>query len=133
MPLIFGLRNALHLEPPSAFQREYVKTSEEARSHITEMEYQMIKNKLTNTLAGEKASNSSDEDKDLGDQKTIDVQSARKTSIARKQMAIKDKPQFKRKKAKVIIHYGAVIFACVVCTHTHTHSSFNCWLANIVS
>lgn len=99
VPLIYGLRNALFLEPVSAFQREYVKTSEEARSHITDIEYQMLKNKLQNTSNGEEAANSADEENDLGDQ-TKDVKAVKKNPSAGNEMGIKDRPQFKRKKAK---------------------------------
>ncbi|PNT21632.1 hypothetical protein POPTR_009G159400v4 [Populus trichocarpa] len=37
VPLIFGLRNALFLEPPSAFQQQLAKNSEE-QSHMSEFE-----------------------------------------------------------------------------------------------
>ncbi|XP_028806014.1 rRNA-processing protein UTP23 homolog isoform X2 [Neltuma alba] len=101
VPLIYGLRNALFLEPVSAFQREFVKTSEEARSHITDREYKMLTNRLQSTSNDEEAANSADEEKDLGDQ-TKDVKPVKKNrSSARNQMGVKDRPQFKRKKAKV--------------------------------
>jgi len=50
VPLIYGLRNALFLESPSAFQRQYVKTSEEERLHMTEKEYKILKDRVMNRL-----------------------------------------------------------------------------------
>ncbi|KAK7274244.1 hypothetical protein RIF29_15326 [Crotalaria pallida] len=102
VPLIFGLRNALFLEPPSAFQRQYVKTSEEGRSLMTKQEYQILKDRVRNRLAGEEGENSIAE---ITEQQDLEVQpisfQAEKRSItARNQMGIKDKPQFKRKRAK---------------------------------
>ncbi|KAK4285053.1 hypothetical protein QN277_001799 [Acacia crassicarpa] len=100
VPLVYGLRNALFLEPVSASHKEYVKTSEEARSHITDIEHKMLKNRIQNSTNNEKAANSADEGKELEDQ-TKDVKAVKKNrSSARNQMGIKDRPQFKRKKAK---------------------------------
>ncbi|KAK7385849.1 hypothetical protein VNO78_31765 [Psophocarpus tetragonolobus] len=102
VPLIFGLRNALFLEPPSTFQREYVKTSEEGRLHMTEKEYQIFKDRVMNKLNGEETNDSITEimeNEDSGDQ-TINAQTIKKSITARNRMEIKDKPQFKRKKAK---------------------------------
>ncbi|TKY57045.1 rRNA-processing protein UTP23-like [Spatholobus suberectus] len=102
VPLIYGLRNALFLEPLSAFQRQYVKTSEEGRLHMTEKEYHTFKDRVTNRLTGEEINNSITEimeNEDSGDQ-TINVQAVKKSITARNLMEIKDKPQFKRKRAK---------------------------------
>jgi len=103
VPLIYGLRNALFLESPSAYQRQYVKTSEEGRLHMIEKEYKIFKNRVTTD--DEEANNSITEmveNVDSGDQ-TINVQAVKKSIAARNRMEIKDKPQFKRKRAKVII------------------------------
>jgi U3 small nucleolar RNA-associated protein 23 len=51
VPLIFGLRNALFLESPSASQKEHVKTSEERRLHMTDIEYQIFKDRAMKRLA----------------------------------------------------------------------------------
>nr|KYP71054.1 rRNA-processing protein UTP23 isogeny [Cajanus cajan] len=102
VPLIYGLRNALFLEPPSAFQRQYVKTSEEGRLHMTVKEYQIFKDRVMNRLAGEQADNSNTEileNVDSEDQ-TINVKAVKKNITTRNRMEIKDKPQFKRKRAK---------------------------------
>jgi len=103
VPLIYALINALFLESPSAYQRQYVKTSEEGRLHMTEKEYKIFKNRVTTD--DEEANNSITEiveNVDSGDQ-TINVQAVKKSIAARNRMEIKDKPQFKRKRAKVII------------------------------
>lgn len=112
VPLIFGLRNALFLESPSAFQRKYASTSEEGRLHMTEKEYQILRDRTMNRLAGDEAINSNTEimeNEDYGDQTGI-VQAVKRSINSRNQMGIKDKPQFKRKRAKVIIYTCAVSF-----------------------
>ncbi|KAH1211695.1 rRNA-processing protein UTP23 [Glycine max] len=102
VPLIFGLRNALFLESPSAFQREYVKTSEEGRLHMTQKEYQIFKDRVMNRLTGEEANNSITEIMEIEDSEdqTINVQAVEKGITSRNRMEIKDEPQFKRKRAK---------------------------------
>ncbi|KAF2322276.1 hypothetical protein GH714_010054 [Hevea brasiliensis] len=94
VPLIFGLRNALFLEPPSAFQHEFVKTSEEQRLHATELEYKMLKNRTKSTSTNEESGHSSDENKGPREMQPV------KKDSARRRMDGKDRPQFKRKKAK---------------------------------
>lgn len=92
VPLIFGLRNALLLEPPSAFQRQFVKTSEEARSRMTELEFKMLeKKKILETEEIRESSNRYEE---------LETQTDKETHYARKGMGVKDRPQFKRKRAK---------------------------------
>lgn len=110
VPLIFGLRNALFLESPSAFQRQYVKTSEEGRLHMTQKEYQIFKDRVMNRLTGEEANHSISQimENDDSEDQTINVQAVKKGITARNRMEIKDKPQFKRKRAKVIIYSCAV-------------------------
>jgi len=58
VPLIYALRNALFLESPSAFQRQYVKTSEKERSHVTEKEYKILNDMVMNKRTNEEANNS---------------------------------------------------------------------------
>jgi len=104
VPLIFGLRNALFLESPSAFQKEYVKTSEERRLHMTDKEYQTFKDKAMKKLADGEADNSNAEiveNNDLGDS-IASAQAIKRSIISRNQQGVKDRPQFKRRKAKVI-------------------------------
>lgn len=102
VPVIFGLRNALFLEPPSAFQRQFVKTSEEDRLHMTELDHKMLQKRARNSSADDEANDSSGENKDFVDQ-NIGIQTVRQPPTARKGVDLKDKVQFKRKKAKVVI------------------------------
>ncbi|KAI3446093.1 hypothetical protein Pfo_002758 [Paulownia fortunei] len=98
VPVIYGLRNALFLERPSTFQHQFAKTAEEERSHMTDLEYKMLKvNK--NRVATDEARDSSDANEDNEDHilETRDL----KTNVKRNRIDIKDKVQFKRKKAKV--------------------------------
>lgn len=99
VPVIFGLRNALFLEPPSAFQRQFVKTSEEDRLHMTELDHKTLQKRARNSSADDEANDSSGENKDFVDQ-NIGIQTVRQPPTARKGLDLKDKVQFKRKKAK---------------------------------
>ncbi|KAE8665688.1 PIN domain-like family protein, putative isoform 2 [Hibiscus syriacus] len=47
VPLIFGLRNALFLEQPSTFQRDFVKSSEEKPLHLTEKEFKALEKRTS--------------------------------------------------------------------------------------
>ncbi|GMP70968.1 hypothetical protein CsSME_00029578 [Camellia sinensis var. sinensis] len=105
VPVIFGLRNALMLEPPSAFQHQFAKSTEEERSHMTEFEYKMLRMKKKNMLAMEEARESSGVNGSEGDLGTLAVMNA---NSGRKGKEVKDKVQFKRKKAKItsFVCYG---------------------------
>ncbi|KAI8029116.1 rRNA-processing protein utp23 [Camellia lanceoleosa] len=107
VPVIFGLRNALLLEPPSAFQHQFAKSTEEERSHMTEFEAKMLRMKKKNMLAMEEARKSSDVNGSEGDLGTLAVM---KTNSGKNGTEVKDKVQFKRKKAKVLIHDHIIIF-----------------------
>ncbi|KAI8538908.1 hypothetical protein RHMOL_Rhmol09G0139900 [Rhododendron molle] len=97
VPLIFGLRNALLLESPSAFQRQFAKSTEEGRLHMSEAEYKMLRTK--NTLEAEEAMKFADANESEGDQNG-GTQAMRKANDGGKRIGVKDKVQFKRKKAK---------------------------------
>ncbi|WJX60401.1 hypothetical protein P8452_45613 [Trifolium repens] len=102
VPLIFGLRNALFLESPSAFQKEYVRTSEEGRLHMTNQEYQIFRERAMNRLAAGEADNSNTEivdNKDSGDP-IASAQAIKRSITSRNKIGIRDRPQFKRKRAK---------------------------------
>lgn len=101
VPIIFALRNSLFLEPPSSFQRQFVKTSEEERLHMTELEYKMLQKRARTRSADEEANDSSSEMEDVVDP-NIGMQDLAKPQTTRKGMDVKDKVQFKRKKAKVV-------------------------------
>ncbi|XVE84252.1 hypothetical protein DITRI_Ditri16bG0155800 [Diplodiscus trichospermus] len=94
VPLIFGLRNALFLEPPSKFQREFVKSSEEKRLHMTEKEYKALEKKTTTVDAGD----SSDEER-LGCHNP-GLQPHNTRNYSGNKRDVKDRVRFKRNKAK---------------------------------
>ncbi|KAM7470749.1 hypothetical protein LguiA_008932 [Lonicera macranthoides] len=97
VPLIFGLRNALLLEPPSTFQRQLAKSAEEERSHMRDFEYKMLNLNNKNGLPLVEARDSSDAD-GMGDQ--VLGTPGLKTNEARRGTVLKDKVQFKKKRAK---------------------------------
>lgn len=88
------------LEPPSAFQRQFVKTSEEARSRMTELEFKMLKKSTKKILETEEIRESSNRYEELENRK-LETPRDKETHHARKGMGVKDRPQFKRKRAKV--------------------------------
>ncbi|XP_051131275.1 uncharacterized protein LOC127251577 isoform X2 [Andrographis paniculata] len=97
VPVIYGLRNALFLERPSTFQHDFVKTAEEERLHMTDLEYKMLKIKKKRVVSGE-VRESSDANEDNGDQ-MLEVQNLSKY-VKRDRKNAKDRVQFKLKKAK---------------------------------
>ena len=108
VPLIFGLRNALLLEPPSAFQRRFAKSTEEERSQMSELEYKMLRMKNKTTWATEEAMESYVNESE--GYQNLQTQTVTKTNTGRKRMEVKDKVQFKRKKAKVMIRDHIFLF-----------------------
>ena len=109
VPLIFGLRNALFLEPPSAFQRQFAKNSEEERSHMTEKEVALLKKRTKDLVENWEIGDSSDENGGPEDE-NLEMQPQKYSS--RKGMKVKDRPQFKRNKAKVY----CLLQACLLLT-----------------
>ncbi|KAE8648473.1 rRNA-processing protein UTP23 homolog isoform X1 [Cucumis sativus] len=94
VPLIFGLRNALFMEQPSDVQRQFVKSLEEKRMHVSEVERDLLKKKTKYVVEAEKTN----EDEDLEDQNldTLVLKKKKKNIPSN----LKDRPQFKRNKAK---------------------------------
>lgn len=99
VPVIFALRNALFLEPPSSFQRQFVKNSEEERLHMTKLDYKMLQKRVGNKLIDKEADDSLGENEDSVGQ-NMGMPDLAKPQTAKKGMSVKDKVQFKRKKAK---------------------------------
>ncbi|KAL0334749.1 UNVERIFIED_CONTAM: rRNA-processing protein UTP23 [Sesamum radiatum] len=97
VPVIYGLRNALFLERPSTFQHEFAKTAEEERSHMTDLEYKMLKVKKKR-VSTEEARDSSDANEE-NEENIFETQDI-KSKVKRNKIDTKDKVQFKRKKAK---------------------------------
>ncbi|XP_021297963.1 rRNA-processing protein UTP23 homolog [Herrania umbratica] len=98
VPLIFGLRNALFLEPPSKFQREIAQSSEEKRLHMTDKEYKALEKRTTSILSNVDTEDSSDEE-GLGHH-SPGLLPHNTRNYAGKERDIKDRVRFKRKKAK---------------------------------
>ncbi|XP_039011834.1 rRNA-processing protein UTP23 homolog [Hibiscus syriacus] len=100
VPLIFGLRNALFLEQPSKFQRDFVKSSEEKRLHLTEKEFKALEKRTTSISANADEEDSVDED-GLG-RHNPGLQPHNTRNYSGKEKDVKDRVRFKRKRAKVL-------------------------------
>ncbi|WCJ42342.1 PIN domain-like family protein [Euphorbia peplus] len=92
VPLMYGLRNALLLEPPSSFQHKFVKKSEEERLHATEREYKLLK---LRTKQDDSAGGNEDSSNQASEIPAVNMKHK-----AKRGMETKDKVQFKRKRAK---------------------------------
>ncbi|XVF57677.1 hypothetical protein PTKIN_Ptkin07bG0001300 [Pterospermum kingtungense] len=97
-PLIFGLRNALFLEQPSKFQREFVKSSEEKRLHMTQKESKALEKRTTSVSANADTEDPSDEE-GLGCHNP-GLQPHNTRNYSGKERDVRDRVRFKRKKAK---------------------------------
>ncbi|KAJ0558235.1 putative rRNA-processing protein Fcf1/Utp23 [Helianthus annuus] len=91
VPVMFALRNALFLEPPSQSQQQFAKAAEEERSRLNELEIKMLSNKR-------KRSSEADEQADEAFPNETIVEL--KKNVSTRKTDVKDKVQFKRKKAK---------------------------------
>ncbi|MCL7040020.1 hypothetical protein MKW94_024070 [Papaver nudicaule] len=93
VPLIYCLRKSLILEPSSKLQNDFVRSSEEQRSRMTEMEKALLKRGI-NKFATEDENATSDAHEASGDEgmrpQDPSINVPRRT----------DGPQFKRKKPK---------------------------------
>lgn len=90
MPLIYGLRKSLFLEPPSTKDRQFAKTTEDKQSRVSERELQILYKGKENKID----SNSSDIEEP-------NKQSYRDLKTDRRVLGVVDKVRFKRKRAKV--------------------------------
>lgn len=88
--MIYGLKNSLLLEQPSFSQREFAKLEEQKRLHMTESE---VQNFFKRTSRENLSEGDSDENQE---QQTRTISHSKERSLG-----IADKPQFKRKMAKV--------------------------------
>ncbi|XP_077214230.1 PIN domain-like family protein [Tasmannia lanceolata] len=101
VPLIYGLRNSLFLAPPSHFQRQFVKSTEEARLHMSELEYKMLsKREKKNTPSIQLASDSPGADEVLMNE-GVKEHAVTNIDNTRRMLGVAEKSKFKRKKAKV--------------------------------
>lgn len=92
MPVIYALRNALFLEPPSHSQQHFAKLAEEERSRVTDYEIRMLSNKKKGSLETDEQAN------EVLNETVEDL----KKSASVSKTDVKDRVQFKRKKAKVL-------------------------------
>ncbi|KAK9689517.1 hypothetical protein RND81_09G064300 [Saponaria officinalis] len=97
VPLMYGLRNAVYLDQLSSFQREYVKASEEERLRMTESEYKLLQNRLKKLSEVDSSTTENANGDEMSAPRVLDNRKA-----SRRGLDVKDKAQFKRKKAKVI-------------------------------
>lgn len=104
VPLIYALRNALFLETPSPSQQQFAKSAEEERSHVSELELKMLLNMTKRSSTEDEAGDSAQAD----DVSTYNIIKDLKKDAARRNTEVKDRVQFKRKRAKVLVFY--VIF-----------------------
>lgn len=89
------------MEQPTALERQFVKSSEEKRSHISEVELNLLR-KVTKD--DEEETEKTNEDGDLVD-KISEMQVLEKKKKKKGNLNdLKDRPQFKRKKTKVFFH-----------------------------
>ncbi|KAK4363788.1 hypothetical protein RND71_019029 [Anisodus tanguticus] len=95
VPAIYALRNALFLEQPSSFQRQFAQSAEEERLHMTDMEYNMLRLRKKRKLSDDKEGDSSD-----AQEEEDDVSHVINTNVKRNGSDVKDKVRFKRKRAK---------------------------------
>ncbi|XP_038906640.1 rRNA-processing protein UTP23 homolog isoform X2 [Benincasa hispida] len=96
VPLIYGLRNALFMEQPSDVQRQFVKSLEEERMHMSEAERSLLKRKRKYEVESDKTNGP----EDFGDQNSepqVFEKKKKKKSIPNNMI---DRAQFKRNKAK---------------------------------
>eukprot|EP00262_Sarcandra_glabra_P016748 TRINITY_DN555_c2_g2_i1.p1 TRINITY_DN555_c2_g2~~TRINITY_DN555_c2_g2_i1.p1 ORF type:complete len:287 (+),score=49.18 TRINITY_DN555_c2_g2_i1:89-949(+) len=98
VPVIYGLRNSLYLEPPSASQRQFVKSTEEERLRMSELEYKMLV-KREKRLEIPVISDATDASEEVGDEvMTRQVQS--NINGSRRKLGVANTSKFKRKRAK---------------------------------
>lgn len=91
---MYGLNNSLQIDQPSDFQREVAKDSERKRLTMTDAEKRMLEKQTARILASNIGEGTAEEDK----WETPRVFSSRNG------LGVKDKPQFKRNRAKVIMY-----------------------------
>ncbi|KAJ0551259.1 putative rRNA-processing protein Fcf1/Utp23 [Helianthus annuus] len=91
VPVMFALRNALFLEPPSQSQQQFAKAAEEERSRLNELEIKMLSNKRKRSLETDEQA-----DEAFPNETIVDL----KKNVSTRKTDVKDKVQFKRKKAK---------------------------------
>lgn len=128
---MFGLRNALFLEQLSSDQCEFVKAAEEKRMHMTDSEYKLLQKRVKSILNTEELKDSSTAEEGAGDE---DSRGQTLASQVHKKTDVKDKAQFKRKRAKVGFPYTVINISCLFscfhhfCIHAHPSPNLLWWM-----
>ncbi|KAK1440732.1 hypothetical protein QVD17_06563 [Tagetes erecta] len=91
VPVMFALRNALFLEPPSQAQLQFAKLAEEERLRANESELKLLTNKKKRSL---------DTDEQADDVLPNEAVDDLNKNASKRKTDVKDKVQFKRKRAK---------------------------------
>ncbi|XP_006294696.2 rRNA-processing protein UTP23 homolog [Capsella rubella] len=90
VPLVFGLRNILLIEQPSDFQRETAKDSEKRRLNMTDTEKRLLAKKTSKIIASNREEGTI-VNEEWGMPRVISTRNV---------LGVKDRPQFKRNRAK---------------------------------
>ncbi|KAH9310934.1 hypothetical protein KI387_025969, partial [Taxus chinensis] len=97
VPVVLVQKNSLILEPPSEYQRQYVRTSELERMHMNEREYKVLETREAKSI--ESYSDGTRAHEMSGDESSKKVV-LEDNNNCRKMLSVKERPRFKRKKAK---------------------------------
>ncbi|KAJ0963962.1 hypothetical protein J5N97_029084 [Dioscorea zingiberensis] len=99
VPVIYGLKNSLFIDQPSAHQREFVKSTEERRLCVSEPEYHKLYKK--ESRGGLESQTTDLASFHVGSTHDISASDHMGNSISRGHMlGVAEKTKFKRKKAK---------------------------------
>lgn len=91
---MYGLNNSLQIDQPSDFQREVAKDSERKRLTMTDAEKRMLEKQTARILASSRGEGAAEDEQ----------WETPRVASTRNGLGVKDKPQFKRNRAKVIMY-----------------------------
>lgn len=97
VPVVFVQKNYLLLEPPSEYQHQIAKMTEAERIHMMEREFKLLEAREAKKTAAQADVTSVPEISGDEMPKTIE---SRDRSKSKNMLAVKDRPRFKRNKAK---------------------------------
>lgn len=97
VPVVFVQKNCLLLEPPSEYQHQIAKMTEVERIHMMEREFKLLEAREAKKTATQADVTGAPEIS--GDEMPKKIES-RDRSKNKNMLAVKDRPRFKRKKAK---------------------------------
>ncbi|CAA7014265.1 unnamed protein product [Microthlaspi erraticum] len=91
VPLLYGLRTGLLIDQPSDFQRETAKDSERKRLTMTDVEKRMLVTQTARILASKYEQGTVDDNEQWEASRDVSTRNG---------LGVKDRPQFKRNRAK---------------------------------